>query len=192
MSCEPVCADCERLRGAALGLVGEGGIEAVSHQSLAARTGLPPLDVALHYPSASDCVYETYDEVSAGVLLDMAGAFGEGESWGSGFELSRQRLLVRMAARPAEARLCFVEPMRGDRRLRRRRGANRRWILEFLQSEYDRRRERERLPEIQFELLIGAGFQAISSTVADGHAAELPELESQLADLAGMFGTRTG
>lgn len=187
MSCTPACAICERLRGATLEIVGESGIEGMTIDRLASRVGLAASDVLHHYATPVDCIYETYDEVVCDVLRDMVAAFDEGSDWQSGFEISRRRLLERMADNPAEARLCFVETARGDRELRRRRDVTRRWIIEFLAREHERRQEQEALPEIQFEMLIGAGFQTISGAVADGDAAELSELEPKLAAIAGYF-----
>jgi AcrR family transcriptional regulator len=187
MSCQPACATCERLREAALSIVGEGGTQALSEQGLAERVGLPPDELARHYPSVGECVYETYDEIVCDILRDMVDAFAGGGGWQSGFELARRRLLERMAAHPAEARLCFVETVRGDRELRRRRDITRRWVVQFLTQEYTRRRHEEELPPLQIELLIGAGFQTISTAVAEGEADDLVELDEKLAEIAGFF-----
>jgi AcrR family transcriptional regulator len=187
MSCQPGCATCQELREAALATVGEGGTEALSEHGLAERVGLPPGEFERHYRTAGECLYATYDEIACGVMRDMVDAFTEGEDWQSGFEFARRRLLERMAAHPAEARLCFVETVRGDRELRRRRDITRRWIVEFLTDEYALRRHEEGLPPLQIELLIGAGFQTISTAVAEGDAEDLVELEGKLAEIAGFF-----
>lgn len=187
MSCEPGCPVCERLRGAALEIVGEGGSEALTRERLGERVGLAPAAVDQHYQSAAQCLYDTYDELAGNVLRGMVDAFAEGDDWQAGFDLSRRRLLERMAANPAEARLCFVETARGDRELRRRRDVTRRWIVEFLLREHERRQPDEPLPTVQLEMLIGAGFHTISSAVADGDTADLPELEPKLAQVAGYF-----
>lgn len=186
MSCQPGCATCEGLRRAALEMVGEGGAPALSKSGLGERVGLSPDEVGRHYATVSECLYETYDETACDILRDMVEAFAEAGGWQSGFELSRRRLLERMAARPAEARLCFVETVRGNRELRRRRDVTRRWVVEFLTREYAQRRHEEELPPLQIELLIGAGFQTISSAVADGDD-ELIELDGKLAAIAGFF-----
>lgn len=187
MSCQPGCSTCEKLREAALATVGEGGTQALSERGLSERIELPPGAFTRHYRTVAECLYETYDEIVDEVLRDMVDAFAGGDGWQSSFELSRRRLLERMAARPAEARLCFVETVRGDRELRRRRDVTRRWIVEFLTREYARRRHEEELPPLQIELLIGAGFQTISSAVADGAGEDLTELDGKLAEIAGFF-----
>lgn len=187
MGCEPGCPGCERLRAAALELVGEEGIENLSLESLAARTGGQPAEVAAHYATSSECIYETYDEVACDLLREMVDAFGEGSDWHSGFVIARGRILERLAANPSEARLCFVETLRGDRELRRRRVINRRAIVDFLTREHARSANGDGLRPIQVELLIGAGFQAISGAVARDGVVDLAELDSRLEALEGCF-----
>ncbi len=186
MACEPSCPECERLRAAALELVGEGGIEALSHHNLGERVGAQPAEVAEHYPTASECLYETYDELAADMLGEVVEAFREGSDWLEGFAISRTRLLERIAANPAEARLCFVETLRGDRELRRRRELGRRRLLEFLAEEHARGGNGDGVQPIQIELLIGAGFHTISAAVTDG-GAELSDLEVRLSEIGGCF-----
>lgn len=187
MGCEPGCPGCERLRAAALELVGEGGIEKLSLESLAERTGEPPAEVAAHYATSRECIYETYDEVASDLRREMMDAFEDGSDWHEGFELARRRILERLAINPAEARLCFVETLRGDRGLRRRRDMNRRSIVGFMTREYARSANGNGMRPIQIELLIGAGFQAISTAVAQDGGVDPAELDSRLADLDSCF-----
>jgi AcrR family transcriptional regulator len=187
MSCVPACEVCERMRGAALELVGEGGIEAVSLEAIATRAGISAQEAADHYRTASECLYETYDEVSASVMLDMADAFAQGDTWEAGFAGARQRLLHRVTARPAEARLCFVEVDRGDRELRLRHQVTRQWIVDFLKREYERHAGPEHLPGLQIEMLITGGFHAISAAVSG--AGDASGLEPRLAGLAEAMGS---
>lgn len=187
MACGPGCPGCESLRAAALELVGKGGIEALSIESLAERTGGQPAEVAAHYATSSECLYATYDEVVCDLLRETVDAFREGSDWQEGFGIVRKRMLERLAANPAEARLCFVETLRGDRELRRRRDVNRRWIVGFLTREHACSANGNGMHPIQIELLIGAGFQAISTALAEDRDAELTELEPRLADLESCF-----
>jgi AcrR family transcriptional regulator len=187
MGCEPGCPGCGRLRAAALELVGEEGIENLSLESLAARTGGQPAEVATHYATSRECIYETYDEVASDLRREMMDAFEDGSDWQEGFELARRRILERLAVNPAEARLCFVETLRGDRGLRRRRDVNRRSLLDFLTREYARSANGVGMRPIQIELLIGADFQAISTAVAQDGGLDLGELDSRLAELESCF-----
>lgn len=185
MSCEAACPKCSRLREAALELVGEGGTEALSHRALERASGLLDGEAARHYPSTAACLHETYVEVSDQVLAEFAQAFSEAESWDSAFALARGRLLARMAEHPAEARLCFVETLRGDRRLRRLRDARRRRLIAFLDDEWVRFGGPS--SRLQVELLMGATFHEISAAVDAGRSADLPAFEPRLRELAHLF-----
>lgn len=188
MSCKPACPTCERLRAAALELVGEGGAPAVTVERLAELCGLTPEEVVTHYRKATDCLYATYDEVACGLLLDLVDAFGQGSDWQTSLELSNRRLVERMAASPALARLCFVETVRGDRELRRRRDIHRRWVAKHLASEYaSRELHGEDIPDTQFEMLVSAHFQAISDSVANGSGCDFEQLRPKLSEIAGYF-----
>jgi hypothetical protein len=186
MACVPGCQICGCLRRAALDVVGETGLEGLSLDAIAAHANLTEDEAGRHYADSAICIYETYDDVSASIALEMADGFAQGTSWETGFALARERLLRRMARRPAEARLCFVEVLRGDRELRLRREKTRQWIVDFLTDEYERRRAEEELPEIKIEMLIGAGFQAISHAVAT--AEDAATLERRLTELAEILG----
>ena len=187
MSCETGCLTCECLRDAALEIVGQEGMEALSQERLASKVGVSASEVSEHYRTAADCLYDTYDRVVANVLRDLRESFAQGDDWQTGFELSRRRLLEGMSARPAEAWLCFVETTRGDRELRRRREMTRRSIVEFLTREYERRNWDDPLPPIQLEMLIGAGFQVISTAILEGDVVDLVDLEAQLEQVQGCF-----
>jgi hypothetical protein len=187
MSCKPGCSVCGRLRALALEIVGEGCSEALSRTSLSERAKCSWAEVSEHYATVGDCLYEAYDELSFSVLLDVAGAFSERSSWEDAYDVAQKRLLTRMAANPAEARLYFVEALRGDRRLRRRREITHRWMVDLLVREHERRREPEGLSEFQIELLFGAACHAISTAVAEGRARQLLALEPTLREVAAVF-----
>lgn len=185
MSCQPACPICSRLREAALELVGGGGTEALSHEALERAAGLPEGEAARHYPRVSGCLHETYMELSEQRMAEMAQTFSEAQSWDSAFALARSQLLAHMAAHPAEARLCLVETLRGDRRLRRLRDTRRRELVAFLDDQ--RLRFGGSSSRLQIELLVGAMFHEMSEAVDAGRTAELPALESRLHDLAHLF-----
>ena len=95
------------------------------------------------------------------------------------------RFLERIGPEELEAisALCFAEMLHGDHELLRRREASKRRLLRLLVRELGKRRANAHLVQIQLELLIGAGFQAIAALVADDRIRELeaimPELESR-------------
>lgn len=185
--CKQACPACAQLRCAALELVGEDGIEALTLERLSSRAGLSPKEVGAHYPSAEACLYETYEEVSRSVLADFAAAFATERGWRRALTAGARSLLERMAAHPAEARLCFQEILRGDHELLRRREAARQRMIDLFVDELRRRVGEEDVPRTQIELLIGAGFQAIAAAVAEGRVAELPALVPELTSRAYVF-----
>jgi AcrR family transcriptional regulator len=187
MSCKPGCPLCERLRLLALQIVGVGGIEALSLHALSERAGLPLGRVCDHYATAADCLCATYDELSFSLFVDLASAFAEPPRWQSGFVVAHERVLARLAAHPAEARLCFVEAHRGNHELRRRRATTRRWVVELVAGELERRGVQETLSQLQIEMLVGATAHAITAVVGDGRASELPALAPKLHELLDVF-----
>lgn len=187
MACTPDCATCALLRRAALSLVGDGGLEAMTLEALASSAAIDAVELRSHYATGAECLYDTYEEVARDVRNVIAAALTEAPSWPEALTLVGKRLLARMAERPAEAQLCFIEVLRGDREMLRRRNAERQRTIDLFVREHRRRRHHEDLPELQLELLVSAGFRAIGAAVADGRGAALPELEPELASLAEVF-----
>lgn len=172
-----------------LELVGERGLEAATLPEIAERACVSEVRAALHYESAAKCIWDTYDWVAQSIYEDFAAAFSAEPGWKAALTAAGRGLLARMAAHPAEARLCFVEAPRGDHELLRRRVRSRRRLVKLFTRELRRRRGQsdDDLPEMQLELLIGAGFQAIAASVADGATSELPALEPELRMRAYVF-----
>jgi hypothetical protein len=187
MSCDPECSICERLQNLAVELVVDGGAEALSFEALSERSGLSVEEIVAHYPTAGAALYGPYEAASGGYLAVLAAGFGRSPSWRDGFERATAELLDEMAADPDRAKLCFVIAPRIDRELRRRCELKRRLIVHFLAAEYERRRRREELSEVQIELLVGASFHAMTEALAAGSDAELSELRPKLGELAGLF-----
>ena len=185
--CHPDCETCAQIRDAAVELVGAEEIEQVTHERLAARTGLCIDEIAEHYHDAGTCLYEAYEEVSYGIYQDFQRSFAAEQGWRRALMLGSHTLLTRLAARPAEARLCFVEILRGDHELLRRRNQARRRLVDLFVVELGRRRDDPEQYRMQLELLIGAAFQAIAAAVATGDLAELPGLEPELVSRAFVF-----
>lgn len=183
------CAICARLRATALGFVGHNGIEALTVERISDEAGLAIGAVRSHHPTAADCWYDVYEEVSGSIYDDFAAAFSQERSWRQAIRVAARTLLVRMAARPAQARLCLVEATKGDHELLRLRMVARGRLVQLFASELDRRPPRGTadVPEMQLELLIGVGFQAIAGAVAEGRVDDLPGLAPELASRAHVF-----
>ena len=186
MSCQPGCSVCERLRAAALALVGNGGIEGVTLEALSERAGCSREEVQNHYATAEECLWATYDEVSFALFLELASAFERAGSWEAAVRRALRRLLARLATHPAEARLCFVEALRANRRVRGHYVEQRTWVVELFAAEHRRRRGQGE-SELQIELLVGAAAQVIASAAAGEPAADLRKLEPKLLGLTEVF-----
>jgi hypothetical protein len=179
---------CLQLRSAVLAIVTADGIEALTSGRLAAEAGVSVEEAGEHYATASDALYDTYEELAQAVLEDFRSAFGVEQSWRPALQLGGRILLERMAARPAEARFLFIEAPRGDHELQRRRIVARRRLVQLFAAELHGRTDGEDVvPQLQLELLIGAGFQAIAAAVESGDCTELPELEPELVSRAHVF-----
>jgi hypothetical protein len=164
------------------------GIDGLTLERLSERAGVTGDEARSHYPTASSCLYDTYEEVSRSVLEDFRNAFRAEPRWRPALALGGRTLLERMAAHPDEARLCFVEVFRADHELLRRRLAARRRLVQLFGSELARRLDGEEgVSELQLELLVGAGFQAIAAAVSEGRIADLPALEPELVSRATVF-----
>jgi AcrR family transcriptional regulator len=187
MSCRQECSTCEGFQELAVKIVGDEGAEMLSLRRLGEQSGLPLTLVRAHYPEATACLYDAYDRAFGELFSVFADAFGEDLSWEEGFQNAMRGLLTRLAANPAEARLCFVEAPRVDRELRHRCERRRQGIVEFLSGEYEHRRRRERLSDVHIELLVGASFHAIGEALSAGGPEELAALEPTLSELAGVF-----
>jgi hypothetical protein len=185
-SCKPACEGCQRLRDAVLEIIGELGLEAVEDERLSERAGI---DVAEHYDGARACLYDTYQHVALSIYHDFERCFAEVPGWRRGLMLAGHTLLGRLAERPAEARLCFIEILRGDHELLRRRDASRRRLVDLLVRELGRRHEHPEQFRMQLELVIGAGFQAIATAVETGEVEVLTGLEPELKTRAFVFAT---
>lgn len=186
-SCMSACATCAQLRAAALVIIGENGIDGLTHDRLAEQASLSAEQTRQHYPYLSECLYETYEEVSNSIYDVFARCLAAEPRWRSALALAGRTLLERMAANPAEARLCFVDILRGDHELLRRREAARRRLVDLFVAELGRRRGEPEQFRVQLELLIGAGFQAIAAAVAAGAIDELPRLGPELESRAFVF-----
>ena len=189
MTCNLACEICASLRAAALEIIAEDGVEAITTDRLADHAGISRDEIRYHYSDASQCLYETYEEVSGSIHGDFIRSFAAVPGWRRGLIIGGRTLLERMAARPAEARLCFVEILRGDHELLRRRDAARRRLVDLFVRELGRRLDDPEQYRMQLEMLIGAVFQAIATAVATGDMVALPALEPEIVSRAFVFAT---
>lgn len=185
--CTPGCSTCRLLQGAALAIIGKAGSGSLSHEALEVEAGLAPGEAVRHYATVEACVLATYDRVCGELLGEFVEAFEFAASWDSALASAQRRVLLRLSTHLAEARLCFLEPVRGNRQLRRRRDLRRRWLVDFLTEQRRRLEPGPMTSRVQIELLIGATFQEIVTIVEAGRAAELTALGARFDELAALF-----
>jgi AcrR family transcriptional regulator len=181
------CPTCASLRAAAVRLVGDTGFEGLSPSGLCEECGLTRTELADHYQSAEACLYDAYREISGEMLLEVSVAFDSSNTWNEALNNASSRMLARLAERPHEAQLLFVEALRGDRELRRCRESARQQMVALFVAEHRRRSELEEIPQVQVEMLLGARFHLIATHVAEGRISELPELSADLAQVVDVF-----
>ena len=186
-SCNEQCPTCAQLRAATLAIVAADGIDALTGARLCRQAGLPLEVLGAHYQTVQRCLHDTYDHVARSVYQEFAAAFAAEQGWEDALRLAAGTLLRRMAARPDEARLCFIEVLRGDHELLRRRDASRRRLIALLVQELGRECEQPQHFALQLELLIGSSFQTIAASIAHREPAHLPALEPELESRAYVF-----
>lgn len=143
--------------------------------------------VHAHYPTACACLHDAYDALARSVHDDFARVFAGEPAWGEALRLATHNLLARMANQPHEARLYFVEVLRGDHELLRRRESARRRLVTLFERELGRRRGDVPRSRMQVELLIGSAFQAIAAAVDRDGPVGLPALGPELEQRAFVF-----
>jgi AcrR family transcriptional regulator len=186
-SCNPDCDRCARLRAAVLAIVGGRGLEGVTLAQLSERAGVSVQEARAHYRDEQSCLADTYEEVAQSIYDDFAAVLAGEPAWHDALTRAARALLERLAARPAEARLCFVEILHADPELPRRRERRRQRLVDLFVSELGRRRDGAEKLRLQLELLIGAGFQLIAEAVASGETAGLPGIEPELVSRGYVF-----
>jgi AcrR family transcriptional regulator len=181
--CFADCPTCRRLRKAAVALAIRHGVEGATSEAVADRAGVPLERALEHYPAAEDCLAAAYDE---GAMLVRRICARTLTAEGSRHE----RLVAAVVAsieefekRPELARYWAVEAWRSDRAiLCASRMAARERLVSILAEESGL--EDEHLPELRFEILVGAIHHAVSEELqANGGAADVRERLEQVIDM---------
>lgn len=184
---DPDCPTCAHLRAAAIAIVGSEGLTALTFERICRQAGLTVDQVDAHYPTAFACLHDAYDALARSIQDDFARVFAAEPAWGEALRLAAHNLLGRMANQPHEARFYFVEVLRGDHELLRRREAARCRLIALFERELSRRRGDVPRSRMQVELLIGSAFQAIAAAVERDGPDELPALGPELEQRAFVF-----
>jgi hypothetical protein len=131
---------------------------------------LPESALAAHYGSVDRCLVATFHELSEELHRCHVDAFAGPEDWHGRFAIAVESSLERLDARPGALRLYFADTLRGDPRLRAHRTAARQRFIALLAEEYELEHG-ARLPDVHFEFLVGALFQAAQLEFTAGRGA---------------------
>jgi AcrR family transcriptional regulator len=181
--CFSDCPTCRRLRKAAVAVAIRRGVDGVTSEAIAERAEVPLARAVEHYPAAEDCLAAAYDE---GALLVRRICARTLTADGS----RRERLLAAVTAsieefteRPELARYWAVEAWRSDMAiLCASRMAARERLVSILAEESGL--EDQDLPELRFEILVGAIHHAVSEELQrDGGPASVRERLEQVIDM---------
>jgi hypothetical protein len=152
------------------------------------HSGLPESALAQHYGSVDRCLVATFHELSEELHRCHVDAFAGPEDWHTRFAIAVDSSLERIASSPGALRLLFAESARGDPRIRAHRTAACQRFIWLLAEEYELEYG-VRLPDVHFEFLVGALFQAAQAEFAAGRdaartAARVKELLALLEPVA--------
>jgi AcrR family transcriptional regulator len=156
------CPICERLRRAAVEIAVRDGIDRTTTAGVAQFAEVPVDESVGHYPTVEDCLAAAYDEGALMLRRVCARALrGEG-TWRERLGTAVDMALEAFGERPQLARYCFVEawysslPMLSATRV-----ADRERLVRIL-AEHDETASRgEDLPELRFEVMVGAAHHAV-------------------------------
>jgi AcrR family transcriptional regulator len=186
LGCFLDCAVCERLRRAAVEAAVRDGIDRTTIAGVA-RLADVPLDVAMdHYPTAEDCFAAAYDEGALMLRRVCAQALRGDGSWRDRLHAAVAQAVETFGERPQLARYCFVDAWHSTRpMLVAARMADRERLVRILAEQHSPGGVGEEdLPELRFEVLVGAAHHAVSEQL-DGQGGDitLRERLDQLIDL---------
>jgi AcrR family transcriptional regulator len=181
------CPTCARLRTAAVEIAVRDGIDQTTTAAVAKLADVPLEEAADHYPTAEDCLAAAYDEGALILRRVCARALrGEG-TWRERLGTAVDMALATFSDRPQLARYCFVDvwhstlPLIAASRL-----ADRERLVRILAEHYGPGSEGdEELPELRFEVLVGAAHHAVSEQL-DGQTRDVT-LRERLDRLIDLF-----
>jgi AcrR family transcriptional regulator len=178
------CPTCERLRRAAVEIAVRDGIDRTTTAGMAELAGVPVDEAVGHYPTVEDCLAAAYDEGALMLRRVCARALrGEG-TWRDRLGKAIDMAVEAFAERPQLARYCFVEasysslPMLSASRV-----ADRERLVRILAEHHGPVSRGEDLPELRFEVMVGAAHHAVREQLDGRGDVTLRERLDQLIDL---------
>jgi AcrR family transcriptional regulator len=178
------CPTCERLRRAAVEIAVRDGIDRTTIAGIAELARVPVDQAMEHYPTAEDCLAAAYDEGALMLRRVCARALrGEG-TWRERLGAAVDMALEAFGERPQLARYCFVEawysslPMLSATRV-----ADRERLVRILAEHHGQVSRGEDLPELRFEVMVGAAHHAVREQLDGRGDVTLRERLDRLIDL---------
>lgn len=183
----PGCATCAQLRAAAVDVATAHGVHAATGAAIVAHAGLRPGEAALHYASADECLADAFDDGFELLLSACVPALAAQGPWQSRLLAACDAAIAEFRQRPKLARFCMVDAWHTDLPLlSARRMAAREHAVQLL-AEYRRPDElAASLPELRFELFVGAAHHAVSQELKHPDF-DLTGVRERFAQLVGMF-----
>lgn len=179
----------ERILDAVERLIAEKGVAATSIEAIVKEAGVSSVTFYEFFEGKEECFVAAFDRAVEATALDLAmAAAGDpaagGLSWSEQVATALRTLTGLIPARPARARLCFVEAQAGGPEL----GAHFEAVLDQVAAKLREGRALETapsdLPETHEEATAGALAWLLSERIATGDVGKLEALYPELIDIA--------
>ncbi len=181
--CFENCPTCRRLRKATAEFAVRHGAEGLTSAAIADFAGVPLERALEHYPTLDACLAATYDEGSLRLRRVCVPALRGSGSWRERLRAAVDAGIEEFETRPDLARFCMMVAWRSDLPvLCASRVAARDRLVAILSEESGP--GDEDLPDLRFEILVGAAHHSVSEAVqANGGARAVRERLGQVIDL---------
>lgn len=151
------------------------GIQDVTSEAIAARAGIPAELACQHYPTLDHVLTAAYEEGATHFREVADRAQDRDGTWQERLHAAAAATVEALHAQPELARFCVVDVWRCNLpMLRASRIAARRRYVEMMSAQR-RAGGDEDLPEVQMELLVGAGHHLTGEEIEQGDADSLQE-----------------
>jgi AcrR family transcriptional regulator len=178
------CATCRSLRVAAVTLAVRRGIQDLTSDAIAARAGIPAELASRHYPTLDHVLTAAYEEGTTHFRDVADRAQDRDGTWQERLHAAAAATVEALHAQPELARFCVIEVWRCNLpMLRASRIAARRLYVEMMSAQR-RAGGDEDLPEVQMELLVGAGHHLTGEEIERG---DPDSLQQRLDGLIEVF-----
>jgi AcrR family transcriptional regulator len=161
--CFSNCPTCRRLRTAAVQVTVRDGLSRVTSDAIAEFAEVSPERAAEHYATLEDCLAAAFDEGAMRLRRACSSALSGGGSWHERLHAAVDAAVEEFSGRPELARFCTMVAWRSDLPvLCASRLAARERFVAILAEERGGEADGEDLPDLRFEVLVGAANHALA------------------------------